>query len=376
MNIEISGIHPANRGALLMLEEIRERIGGAFPEARLAVPLDWSPQQRLDHGMWGTPGSLDRGASLRLMERAPWRVREATTFVPARHVDVLLDASGFGYGDFWGIDKLRRRLTDRLGRWKGVGRRAVLLPQALGPFTEPGMADAFRGAADRLDLVYVRDVQSEAFAGAVLADPSKLRRAPDFTNLLKPSLPDRLDHLRGAALIVPNEKMVAGRGEDAYGRYLAFLALAAGALERSGRTPVLLLHEGSQDRRIADALNDRLERPLAVVDEPSALVTKAVIGVAELIVSSRFHGLVSALSSGVPALACGWSHKYAELMADYGCSDWVVDLDRTADPAEAIDAFIAAAADDDVRRDLAIRAEAEREKSRAMWDEVIGFLRQ
>lgn len=375
MNIEISGVYPANRGALLMLEAIRERIGNAFPEARLAVPLDWSPQQRLDHGVWGTPGSLRRGPSLRLMERAPWRMREATTFVPGRQVDVLLDASGFGYGDFWGLDKLRQRLTDRLDRWKHGRRRAVLLPQALGPFTEPGMADAFRAAADRLDLLYVRDARSEAFAQAVLADSSRLRRAPDFTNLLKPSLPDRLDHLRGAALIVPNEKMIAGRGEDASGRYLAFLVAAAHALQRSGRTPIVLLHEGNRDLSIAAALNDRLDRPLAVVNEPSALVTKAVIGVAELIVSSRFHGLVSALSSGVPALACGWSHKYAELMADYGRADWAVDLDSTPDPEGAIDAFVDAAADGDSRRKLVLRAEAERKKSRAMWDEVIGFLR-
>lgn len=377
--IEISGIFPANRGALLMFEAIRERIGAILPDARLAVPLDWPAAERLKHGAWGTPGSLDRGPWLQLLERAPWQVREATTFVPGRKVDVLLDASGFGYGDYWGTDKLRRRLADRLTRWKSDERRAVLLPQALGPFTKEGMAEAFREAAERLDRIYVRDERSMEHVAAVLRDgdrDGRVRRAPDFTNLLKPDLPGRLAHLRGAALVIPNEKMVAGGDRATFERYLDFLVSAARTIAASGRQPRLLLHEGSRDTAIAAAVNDRLRTALDVIDEPSALTTKAVIGAAELVVSSRFHGLVSALSSGVPGLACGWSHKYRELMGDYGCEDFVVDLDRPVvdradDPVERL---IAAANDAAFRDRLAARAEAERRKSLAMWDDVSDVL--
>ena len=369
ITIEVSGIYPVNRGALLMFEAIRDWAAGAFPDARLAVPVDWGAAERLRHGAWATPGSHDRKGWMRVLERAPWPVREATTFVPARHVDVLLDASGFGYGDVWGVDKLRSRLADRLHRWKAPGRRAVLLPQALGPFTEPGMADAFRRAADGLDLVYVRDRRSMDYVRQVLGPGEangRVRAAPDFTNLLAPTLPERLAHLRGASLVIPNEKMVAGGDRARREGYLDFLLGAVAALEASGREPVLLLHEGKQDVALVDAINGRRDRALPVVDEASALDTKAVIGAAELIVSSRFHGLVSALSAAVPALACGWSHKYRELMDDYGCPEHAVDMDADA-PFEA---FIERAEDPAFRERLLARAANEKAKSRRMWSEV------
>ncbi len=376
MNIEISGIFPANRGALLMLEAIRQQFAEAIPDARLAVPLDWSGTDRLRQGVWGTPGSLPKNIGLRLLDRAPWHLRDKATFIRSKDIDVLLDASGFGYGDFWGVEKLSRRLADRLEVWKTGNQRAVLLPQALGPFTHPGMADAFARAVEKLDAIYVRDQQSFEFACAVVPDTERLRRAPDFTNLLRPRLPERLEHLRSASLVIPNEKMVGGKGDDVYNAYIAFLVQAVEALRASGRSTILLLHEGVQDVGIAEAVNNVLAYPAEVVNEPSAMVTKAVVGAAELIVSSRFHGLVSAVSAGVPALACGWSHKYQELMNDYGCGEMLVDLEQPEAAAGRLSEFITRSSDPAFRASIAGHAELEKIKSRAMWAEVMALISQ
>jgi colanic acid/amylovoran biosynthesis protein len=56
-----------------------------------------------------------------------------------------------------------------------------------------------------------------------------------------------------------------------------------------------------------------------------AVSIKAVIGACDVMVVSRFHAMVGALALATPALVFGWSHKYAEVMADFGMQEWVFD---------------------------------------------------
>jgi colanic acid/amylovoran biosynthesis protein len=237
------------------------------------------------------------------------------------------------------------------------------------------MAEAFRGALDQLDLAFVRDDASQAYVAAVAPNRHNVHRAPDFTNLLHPDLPARLNDLRGQSVVIPNEKMVAGAAPAVRAAYLSFLKTALEALRRSGRQVFILVHEGAADQALALELNADLELPARIVDEPSALVTKAVIAAADLAVSSRFHGLVSALSSGVPALACGWSHKYDELLADYGCPEYSIRLDDRDRWSEHLDRFLADAPTPEFRAKLAAAEAVQRQRSEAMWDMVVKALR-
>jgi polysaccharide pyruvyl transferase WcaK-like protein len=49
---------------------------------------------------------------------------------------------------------------------------------------------------------------------------------------------------------------------------------------------------------------------------------KNVIASCEVIVASRYHSCVAALSSGVPTLVVGWHYKYEELLHWYGQDEW------------------------------------------------------
>lgn len=376
MNFEIVGVSPANKGAVLMLEAIRDRLGAEFPGARFALPIGWPVEERLANRVWATPATAAyRPTLVKAFEYAPERLRKAVGFLASRDIDVLLDASGFGYGDVWGLPKLQNRLTKRLKRWKTGARKAIILPQALGPFEAPGMAAAFREALTNVDLAFVRDKASLGYVEAAAPGAANVRYAPDFTNLLHPELPGRLEPLRGKAAVIPNEKMVSGKPPETRARYLAFLKAAMMALRAAGHDVYILVHEGAPDQQLARELNASLDQPAIIVDEPSALVTKAVIGAAGLIVSSRFHGLVSALSAGTPALACGWSHKYGELLADYGCPQHSISLDDQDRWAASLAAFLADASSDAFRQKLAAAADAQRARSEAMWDEVIAVIR-
>jgi colanic acid/amylovoran biosynthesis protein len=376
INIEVIGVSPYNKGALLMLEAIRAKLAKDLPAARLAVPINWPTDMRLAHGLYGTYPREKGSRDLSFLGNVlPKGFRKNIGFFSSSDVDVVLDASGFGYGDYWGARKLKRRLTVLATRWKMPWKTLILLPQALGPFEDAGMADAFTKVLNAADLVYVRDNVSMKYVTALAPGGSNVRLSPDFTNLLHPELPARLAHLRGYAFIIPNEKVVNGN-QDQRRTYIDFLQLAVEKLRATGRSVALLVHEGKGDKALAAELNAVLSAPLEVVDEGSPLVTKAVIGQSYATVSSRFHGLISAVSSGVPSVACGWTHKYAEVMSDYGCADLNLVLSDRSTWHQTLDKLVSSAADPALRSSLAAAAHMQRGKSIEMWNEVIGLIKQ
>jgi len=90
---------------------------------------------------------------------------------------------------------------------------------------------------------------------------------------------------------------------------------------------------------------------------------------------SRFHGLVSALSQGVPALATGWSHKYQMLFEDYGIPEGMLKVG--ASDAE-IERKVAWITDDreQIQTELKARAEHLKAQSEQMWQQVFEVIDQ
>jgi polysaccharide pyruvyl transferase WcaK-like protein len=48
---------------------------------------------------------------------------------------------------------------------------------------------------------------------------------------------------------------------------------------------------------------------------------RAVIAAGAVLLTSRFHAMISALTERTPLLVIGWSHKYAEVLAPFGLTD-------------------------------------------------------
>lgn len=368
MIVEVLGIFERNKGAVLMLEAVRAELKKSFPNAELAVPTWMSREARDQFGVLGVIPP-NNGMRTLVYNLLPNFVLRRRGLVKASQVNVVLDASGFSYGDYWGAEKLRHRLLERLKGWKSKKNVAVLLPQALGSFEKDGIAEVFGESLKYLDRVFVRDNVSAKYVANISTD-SKIKRSPDFTNVLKADLPAEFSATKGVALLIPNEKMATGDRAHQRDAYIAFMIQSAKALQKSGRNVSILLHEGRRDRVIADAINDELATKLPIVNAASALDTKAIIANADLIVSSRFHGLVSALSNGVPSLACGWSHKYQELMDDYGNGQLLVDVEKPETWSNKLNALLEVADSPAARAGIRTRADEQRKLTDRMWNDV------
>lgn len=372
MIIEVIGIGAPNKGAELMLVALQEQIKQHYPQAQFVLEPYTKYEHRAKHQClqkaWFTFKDIQVGDVFALM---PKKLRNKFGIVLDSEIDVILDASGFAYGDQWGAKKVHNRLSRYLPKWKKSGKKVILLPQALGPFSEPDIQSNMKSVIEQADAIYARDDVSFKYANAL--SPNKVKQAPDFTNLCEGILPYDLTGKELDVCVIPNAKMIEMTSSDVGSGYVDSLIQAVKLLQSHGRTPYLLVHEGKGDKEIAEQINAALDTPLEMLEYDDPKHIKGIIGHSRLVVSSRFHGLVSSLSQGVPCIATGWSHKYQMLMDDYQCGDLLVEQ------GEAMSDKLAIILDESHYQNYQSRirqcAAEQKQRTKLMWEDVFQLLR-
>jgi colanic acid/amylovoran biosynthesis protein len=295
-------------------------------------------------------------------------VRALYGVVLDREVDVVLDASGFFYSDQFGVEPIAE-FANSVRRWRRQGAKVILLPQAFGPFTSRIARGLMRTAMEGVELAFARDEQSREHLANIVVDPSRIRLAPDFTNLIAGTPPPSGDY-REHVCVIPNARMMDKTSSDTAAAYPSFLIGAVRTLRDLGRESFLLVHEGPKDEALAEEVAKAV-RGIDIVRESDPLRIKGIIGASYASVGSRFHGLVSSLSQGVPCIGTGWSHKYAELFSDYGAADMIVDVRAEASSHRQALARLADAGERDrMSRALVVASNRLKELAREMWEQV------
>lgn len=168
----------------------------------------------------------------------------------------------------------------------------------------------------------------------------------------------------------------ASQGDAIAARYLAAVTGLALHLLDHDRSVRILIGDGD-DIEIARTLADELrrlrpERASEVVFEPTddlAGLQRQVARV-EVVVGSRFHNVVAALSAGLPTLAIGYSRKHEDLMADLGVAPYTVPI-REVDAGPLIALFEALDGDRDAcRRKLGERLPSRRALVERQLDDI------
>jgi polysaccharide pyruvyl transferase WcaK-like protein len=152
----------------------------------------------------------------------------------------------------------------------------------------------------------------------------------------------------GPYLVVSPSQVVATSCEKAGIPYERIMADFVDSMVDKGElTPVLVAHSAQpggvthmNDLPLCRAIHARLRRAdgMAFFDEdllPTEL--RAVIGAGHVLVTSRFHAMISALCEATPPLVIGWSHKYAEILDPFGLGDVAMTYDDLTNGDDVVD---------------------------------------
>jgi polysaccharide pyruvyl transferase WcaK-like protein len=374
MVIELRGVEFINKGAELMMHAIIEKIRQKYPKAIITMQIGAkTPKVKLTQNGIKVKFSNQRSNNIGVL--IPSFLRHMAGYYLEKEVDVILDGSGFAFGDQWGSTYAERRIGSHICNWRSQGKKIILLPQAFGPFKTAEIKQVMEKIIYNADLIFARESESFQYLQGI-ATNDNIIQSPDFTNLIKGKLPKGFDQKKYGVAIIPNYKMVESKSTN-QDVYLNFLKHAINKTISLGLKPFFLIHEGIKDQELAKIVNTQLSDSLEIVIKEDPLEIKGIISASKFIICSRFHGVVSALSQGVPCVVTSWSHKYVMLLKEYNFEEGLMN-DLT--DYKKLDTLICDLSLPDYRQQVSEKllqnSNLQKEKSAHMWEKVYQLIDQ
>lgn len=413
MRILIIGANLCNRGAESMLLTLISSIQLEIEEASFSV---WSYSQD-DKKRCGTiihsdPNGIQvkfelahnhKTVGLLLLQGlvlvAPFRfvsrlaVSFSTFIRNVEQADAVIDISGFALtGDRPWWRQLIYLLESRTAH--GCNIPFLAMTQSFGPFRTHCEKFMARMALVRTGMISARGSMSARHLETIgLSKDRDFLIAPDMTYLFDPApepLAQKLlrDTDRPRIAVIPNTNIYrrSTRQSGQKGSRNTYVTnmrkLCSSAIVEHGCKIIFTPHEGDSTRF------DDLELLTLIRDDPmikahsivldGALATstvKSVIIQCDAVITSRYHGMMAALSGAVPAFVLGWADKYEESAVMAGSSEFTFNFGQS-DPdsiAQHFTRFWEARAD--IRQTLAEHLPQNRADAKHAIDIMIEHLR-
>jgi coenzyme F420-reducing hydrogenase beta subunit/polysaccharide pyruvyl transferase WcaK-like protein len=377
MIIEIRKAGFVNKGAELMLLSIIQKVKEKYSNTKLTmVPSPSAPyEERTKLGLYQKVSYRRYRVQWGFIFSAiPGFLRKPYGLVLDKELNVVLDAAGFSYGDQWGA-RSTIELAKSLKKWKRYGTKVILLPQAFGPFASPAIKKAITIVADHADLIFPREKTSYQHLVEVVGERENISIAPDFTNILEGIVPDSFNQENNKFCIVPNYRMIDKTLKEISEAYRPFLIFCARYLLEKQAKPFFLIHEGENDYLLAHEASSALGLKIPIIKETDPIKIKGILGTCTGTIGSRYHGLVSALSQGVPSLATGWSHKYRELFDDYGFPEGMIDITSPdLEIKEKIDTILDYEKSKNIQNTIIKHSVRLKKQTEKMWNKVFAMI--
>ena len=355
---EVKGIGFPNKGAELLLIECIRKLN----ENKFSVALEpYSPYRyKVQYPLY-TKTRISK-LSLNLMypfTKLPIFIRERLGLVNSKEISLVLDASGYAYGDPWRSSLANNRILS-----EKINCPMVMLPQSFGPFTNRGSIRTARNIAAKCELIFARENSgAQYFLEATGRDIPVI---PDITFGLQVDK----DPISRDVIVVPNFQVLRRDGNS----YIELLKTVIAALILSGRKVAILNHEGERDHDVIVKIIDHLGHVASGVEyinPATGLDAKAAISNSRFVIASRYHALVSALSSGIPCMAIGWSFKYEEALNLFGIKNY----DAGGQPGPLLEIVNSREYVEQFKSDSFLKNHLEvKLKVKSMWDQVFTLI--
>lgn len=361
----------ANRGAASMLQALVDNLPDRLGDCRFSVLTTYPADDRAERVderveivsarpvelaalLW--PLALLAGA-LRVV-RLPWR----WLCIPAglrhlRDADVVVDVAGISFVDGRGAPiVIYNALMTSLPLL--LGRPTVKASQAMGPFGSRLNRTLARLVLPRLRAVCARGAGTEAHLADLNLD--NVQPAADLAFTMRMPADAVVRNERPTVGLAPSA-VVKGYCDDAGIDYVALVGSLADRLLDDGLDVLVLPHSSRprvtggrmDDRPVTRAVHASSPRTRLIDDPLGPVELRGLIAGLDLLVTSRFHAMISALATTTPVLVVGWSHKYAEVLDEFGLDGCVFDWRDADADALAMRAKDLLARGDEIRSTIA-----------------------
>jgi len=269
--------------------------------------------------------------------------------------DVVVDVAGISFADGRGVPiTVYNALMTGLPQLLGVP--TVKAAQALGPFRNPVNRLLARLVLPRLAAVCARGARTREHLDSLgltnVTDVADLAFSLDEAASLPPAVQASIDTVGGDYVLVMPSSVVRKLHESDGNDYVAAVENLVRKLRGTTGLGVIIaphsyrvgqpegrMNDGPVCREVGERLRDDA-RVVAIDADLTAGELRRLVSGSRAMVTSRFHAMISGLSTCTPTVVVGWSHKYREVLDDFGLVRFGMDAAALTTP-EVIVAAVA-----------------------------------
>lgn len=351
----------ANKGAAAMLETVIARMPDVVGECRFDI-LTTYPEADAQR--------VPQGSDVRVVGLQPLRLalvefpvaclvfiarmlRLPTFWVRSRgcrsmlDADVVVDVAGISFADGRGVAILGYNVL-MTGVPLLLGVPTVKAAQAMGSFNSLPTKIAAKLVLPHLATICARGARTREHLDSLhltnVVDVADLAFSLDEAADLPPLVAESVNAAGKDFVVVMPSAVVKGIFESNGGRYVEAVASLVNEIRNvTGKGVVIAPHsyrvgmaegrmnDGPVCREVAAACS--ADRMVVGVDaDLTAGELRKLVSMGSVLVTSRFHAMISGLATSTPTVVVGWSHKYKEVLDDFGLAEYGMDSTVLADP--------------------------------------------